>query len=184
MKLPKRRIALTTIFLLLVGSCFVAVAQADSNNTTNETETEVVDESIIQINENLAYSDVKADRERMEITFHNPNDRPLTITIVDAGSGFQGGEYDRRTVRLLPGETTIEQSVTPVSGAVLVNVDDGETLYGIYRQVDSSDLIGPPWGASDAQAAAIGTAVSISAITLSIAWRRLRGSSEEVELLG
>lgn len=109
------------------------------------------------------------------------SDRTQRVTLTDAGAFMEGGVVNRQRFVLREGElNTVRLRATKVNGYVGVSVDTGDTLFAVPIET-SSPIIGGPWSASDAQAAGVGGALSVSLTTFMLVFRRLRGRDTEAE---
>ncbi|MFA9516333.1 hypothetical protein ACERIT_03805 [Halopenitus sp. H-Gu1] len=87
----------------------------------------------------------------------------------------QTGELSRQQFLLTDGRNTVRLRLSQeADGDIGVTIDTGDVLYGKVIEHDSA-LIGGPWSSSDAQAAGIGGALSVSITTIWLVIRRLRG---------
>jgi len=105
---------------------------------------------------------------------------PQRIVLTEAMT--RTGELSRERVFVNEGRNTVRFELTQSGGGskVGVTIDTGATMYGKVIE-DNPPLIGGPWSASDAQAAGVGGALSVSLSTLVIVLRKLRGDDTSTE---
>ena len=171
------------IMILLVASLSLASPVLAQQNQTDTDALETVDlencdepEAIDSI---TVLCSAELDGEYAELVLKSDRDQRVTVT--DAGGIMEPGPINRQRFTLRENEeNTVRIRITQVDGFAGVSVDTGRVLYGVPIE-QNSELIGPPWGPTDAQMAALGGSSSVAAITVLLAFRRLAGSSDGPE---
>ena len=170
------------VMILLVASLSLASPALAQNATQSDLpegldlesceKPEAIDSSTV-----LCSAEVKG--EYAELVLRSDLDQRITVT--DAGGIMEPGPINRQRYTLREDEeNTVRIKITQVDGFAGVSVDTGRVLYAVPIEQDS-ELIGPPWGPTDAQMAALGGSASVAAITVLLAFRRLAGSSDGPE---
>jgi hypothetical protein len=115
---------------------------------------------------------------RMTLVIYSKITQRLTLT--DAGAVLTDGEVPRRTVTVNEGTNRVTVPVTPVSGRAPVTIATRNVLYAKSLESGSTLLTGP-WGKQDVQVSALGGLFSGLFVTFVIAYRRVRGVTDEPE---
>lgn len=188
MRLPFIVAAILIAGGLALGLIVPVEAAPNLGNETSVSDEEVSDDRSVSISEDLAYSDVSYADGVMMVTFNVKGERPVRVFIADSGGVFDGGPVSVRSVRLLPGETTVRLPVTEIShsGSTIVAMSvtyDSDQVYAIVHRTGSTGLIGGPWSASDAQASALGAAAGVTTMVLYVVLRALFGRDSSPERL-
>jgi len=109
------------------------------------------------------------------------SDGAQILTITDAGGALERGEVRRRQVTVPDDRpVTIAMPATEHSNKAAVTIDTGSALYAVPVTTGTT-LIGGPWTLNDVRNSAASAAVSVSLITLFVAWRRLSGRNQDPE---
>ena len=182
MKLPFL-IATTLIVVTLAPG--LAAAQTDAGNVTVDD----LDDELLEdtdecsepeaIDRNTVLCSATLDGSHAELVVRS--DRPQRVTVTDAGGMFESGPVQRTRHQLRPDEpNTIRVPVTRHRNMAGVTIDTGDVLYGVPFD-ESSQLIGPPWSASDVQMAALAGAGSTALISGLVVLRTIYGRTDEPE---
>ena len=143
---------------------------------TTESENQTA-ECTEQITSDLAICSASVDGN--VVVLELASERYQRITLTEAMR--QTGELSRRTVGVQEGRNTVRLELSQETGGDIgVTIDTGDVLYGKIIERESA-LIGGPWSSSDAQAAGLGGALSVSVTTLWLVIRRLRGRDSSPE---
>lgn len=160
------------IAALVVATFAAPVAAQDGNVSVGvQGETETCDRYITEY-----ISLCSADYDDGVAILVLEGDRRERVTITEAVALTEPGELNRESF-IVDGRTEIRFAVSPSNGAAGVTIDDGSTLYGLPLEA-SEPLIAGPFTASDAQAAGLGGALSVSVFTLFLVLRAARGESD------
>ncbi|WP_311170622.1 hypothetical protein [Halobellus ordinarius] len=170
-------VALTLVALAILPATAVAqdtnvsVEVPGSDNSTQQECTETVDET-------LAICSAQLDGDTVVLDLLSTETQRVTLTEAMRTSG----ELSRQTFTISEGRNTLRFEMTQAvgSGDVGVTIDNGDVLYGKIVE-KNNPLIGGPWRASDAQAAGLGGALSVSLSTFVLVLRRLRGDDTNTE---
>jgi hypothetical protein len=109
------------------------------------------------------------------------SDHTQRVTLTDGAGLMTAGPINRKTFTVREGEmNTLRLRVTRVDGFAGVTIDTGTVLYGLPLET-SSTLVGPPWGPSDAQLAALAAALSTAGVSAFVVLRTVYGKTEEPE---
>ena len=167
---------LTIFAALLLATAFATGGVAAQDNSTATNETRQCTEAI---NQYTHICDAELDGSDVVITLHTEG--PQTVTITE---GFRRGSgvLSQRSVSLDAGINTVRLTVTVDGGSEGVTIAAGDTLY--QKEVKtSSELIGGPFTASDAQAAGIGGGLGVALLTIYLVAKAVYGRNQESERL-
>jgi hypothetical protein len=174
-------------FLLVMILLVASLSLASPALAQNQTDTDALENADLDnceepeaIDAVTVLCSAEIDGEYAELVLKSDINQRVTLT--DAGAFMEPGPINRQTFRLREEEekNTVRIRITQVDGFAGVSVDTGRVLYAVPIEQDS-ELIGPPWGPTDAQMAALGGSSSVAAITVLLAFRRLSGSSDSPE---
>lgn len=179
-----KHIFLLVTVLTAFGFGFVPVASAqdtgaiptttDTASSTNSTATQPIDSDTA-----LVDSRINGDGDAVLIL---ESDETQTVTFTDAGAFLAGnGQIPQSTRTVQEGRNKIVISnVTIHKGGAAIGINTGEVLYGVKIRT-STNLIGGPYTAQDAQNAAVSGALSVALVSVVIVIRYLRGTSNSPE---
>jgi hypothetical protein len=166
------------LMLVLVATATVTGGVAAQENVTVGNDTNVsVDAGADEprctetVSEELSICSAELDGNAAVLELQSDGVQRITLT----EAMQQTGELSRQDFLLTDGRNTVRLQLSQeADGDIGVTIDTGDVLYGKIIEHDSA-LIGGPWSSSDAQAAALGGALSVSITTLWLVIRRLRG---------
>lgn len=172
------RLRFLFIAVLLVASLSGAVAAQETPNETAENTT-AEDECNQAITEHIRLcSSDYVDGEAVVVL---DSDRRERVTVTEAVALTEHREINRESF-IVDGRTEIRLGVEATNGKAGVTVDDGNILYGIPIRTETV-LIGGPFTASDAQAAAIGGGLGTAIVALYLVLKVLYGRNQKPERL-
>lgn len=169
--------------MMIALAVLTTPAVAQDNTTTDGAVDEFQEDNCPEpeaINDNLVLC--SADYDDGTATLRFKADNMTRVVLTDSGAFMRGGDVPQRRVLLRGGGevNTVTWDVVEYEGNAGVAVDHADGLYSVPLE-DPFVFVGGPWGASDAQLAALSAALSVGGVSIFVVLRGVLGRDQEPE---